>query len=137
MYRGSPRLSPFSKHCAFLLAPPFVVAQEYWREWFYKLQSSNRLMNFSYLRQCRCNGELRLPRFKTPPLLIHRWIRTPPVLIHRWIRTPPVLILRWIRTPPVLIHRWIRTPPVLILQRIRLLQWIRTPFKKQQVLAES
>ena len=24
-----------------------------------------------------CNGELRLPRFKTPPVLIHRWIRTP------------------------------------------------------------
>ena len=35
-----------------------------------------------------CNGELRLPRFKTPPVLVHQWIRTPSVLILRWNKTP-------------------------------------------------
>ena len=38
----------------------------------------------------RCNGELRLSRFKTPPVLIHWWIRTPPVLILQGNKTPPL-----------------------------------------------
>ena len=38
----------------------------------------------------RCNVELSLPRFKTFPVLVHRWIRTPPVLIPRENKTPSV-----------------------------------------------
>ena len=32
------------------------------------------------LIQFQCNGELRFPRFKIPPVLNHSWIRTSPVL---------------------------------------------------------
>ena len=39
----------------------------------------------------RCNGELRLLRFKIPPVLIQRWIRTPPVLILRWNKNLSVI----------------------------------------------
>ena len=38
----------------------------------------------------RCNGELRLSRFKTPAALIHWRIKTPPVLIFRGDKTPSV-----------------------------------------------
>ena len=38
----------------------------------------------------RCNGELRRLRFKTSPVLIHRWISTAPALILRWNKDPPV-----------------------------------------------
>ena len=45
--------------------------------------------SWSYSREwVKCNSELRLPRFKTPPVLIGRWIRTPPVLILQWNKTP-------------------------------------------------
>ena len=38
----------------------------------------------------QCNGELKLLKCKTPPVLIHRWITTPSVLIFRWNKTPSV-----------------------------------------------
>ena len=46
--------------------------------------------NHSLGHGSRWNDELRLPTFKTPPVIIQQWIRTPPVLILRLNKTPSV-----------------------------------------------
>ena len=53
--------------------------------WYFQETLPTYFLTYSNL--CRCNGELRLPRFKTPPVLILLWIRTPPILIFRWNKT--------------------------------------------------
>ena len=83
--------SPFSGASFFTFFECFCVAVQQvlqiWETFFYS-QAFVTLHSFPTFSticfyQCflgsQCNGELRLPRFKTSPVLIHRWIRTPPV----------------------------------------------------------
>ena len=56
----------------------------------HKLSFTNNCAPIELCSTNHCNGELRLPRFKAPPVLIHRWIRTPPVLILQWNKIPSV-----------------------------------------------